>query len=1282
MANTEIIDKLVSEKALEDLKGLNTELARSYDEWERLLPKIQLATTEFDRLEKSTNELYGAIGMLNRLESENAALSKRVSDLHHQREKIEREVLNTEVQRQKMTQEGIKTEVQKRDSIAASIAAQKEGTRQMEEQTKATQGATDMLRRFIDETKALSEVDSSKVVGEYGKGALSYGNALQALTQQLDRTIGLQRGLTDEFKNGHVTEQQYNDAMTQLLLKQSEFKQSVELLTEAYNKNRDAKSGVYAFSGDAFAGLSDSAKLQAKSLVEMSAELNSVRTALKELDKQYRDGDVTIETYAEKKAQLKNAESDLSKAIKMQSRELQLNKEIANAAEGSYDSLSAKYSLMKMEINALGEAEAKDVERKRELEAAAKVLYERMNELQRATGKSQLQVGDYEIAAKSLKGELGRLNENLAVMILNGQKGSEAYNQMAKKAADLKKAISEADKEVNRISKSTKENENIFKRFTGVVNQYWAAILAGYKSFEKALSGYKDIMMSNIGTGREFQSAMDGLSNSLGYLKTSIATMDFSNLVNGLTNAYTVGKEVSLVLAELFERRNSFTLISKEEFAEIEELKIQMRDANTPLEERIKLGYEIEERTRAIGEMEKDIINQEIDGYKKLVKSQTDMTDAEVEYYIVYYENNRKQIKNAQELIDAEKELQKEQAARMTSNRSYAPMSSSTGKESEKEKSLKIQVELLRQSVNFSQEAYDTQKKYVDASKGFVDNYVKAEGKIRDNEKATSAALKMTIRARSGYEQQLTQKQEQELKKRMEEQNKYLKRTGALEQLEYKKSADYNEMLYKDTKLSYEKRGDALRAWIDDEIAIIETKSEWEQKQEGLTAEQKELIREKGLYEIYRLEMKYGEETKKLQEDRVKDELKRTNEAIAVRGEQINRAMNDELLLADKVYGEQIKLNINSEEEREKITRDYQKHRLEIIRMYNQRAFDEEVKMLEKSVESTDLGENEKRKIREHILKLQKENAKEVTDYEIQMTEYKIEEMETVEERFNKFMNDKRTQAVKGVWDQALELANSYYDNELSRIDELEKREREYWDGKLKAIDENVEAGLMSEETADAKRRIIEEDQAKREKELEQQRKDMQKRQAVWQKSNAMIQAAINTALAVTSAIATPPAPLGIALAAIVGAMGAAQIAMIASQSVPSYKEGTEGHPGGWARVGDGGRSEMVVLPSGGIWKTPATDTYTYLPKGTEVLPDFQAAFADMFSRPHVPYYDDNRGGFVFQHDDVLRKNTKEMNARLSAIDRSIRAIRANSVYNDRRAMMAYRFNKISRHGS
>lgn len=48
-------------------------------------------------------------------------------------------------------------------------------------------------------------------------------------------------------------------------------------------------------------------------------------------------------------------------------------------------------------------------------------------------------------------------------------------------------------------------------------------------------------------------------------------------------------------------------------------------------------------------------------------------------------------------------------------------------------------------------------------------------------------------------------------------------------------------------------------------------------------------------------------------------------------------------------------------------------------------------------------------------------------------------------------------------------------------------------------------------------------------------------------------------------------------LAGIAAAMGAAQIAVIASQPIPKYAKGTDSHKGGLAVVGDGGVPETIV---------------------------------------------------------------------------------------------------------
>ncbi|MEC3737051.1 tape measure protein [Bacillus safensis] len=52
----------------------------------------------------------------------------------------------------------------------------------------------------------------------------------------------------------------------------------------------------------------------------------------------------------------------------------------------------------------------------------------------------------------------------------------------------------------------------------------------------------------------------------------------------------------------------------------------------------------------------------------------------------------------------------------------------------------------------------------------------------------------------------------------------------------------------------------------------------------------------------------------------------------------------------------------------------------------------------------------------------------------------------------------------------------------------------------------------------------------------------------------------------------------------------------------PKYANGTNGHPGGPAILGDGGGPELYKTPSGHVGLSPGTDTLMNLPKGTQVL--------------------------------------------------------------------------------
>lgn len=96
-------------------------------------------------------------------------------------------------------------------------------------------------------------------------------------------------------------------------------------------------------------------------------------------------------------AQSENAAEleEVNQAIREAQRLTKLNTKLNNAAEGSYDRLSAQYALNRMRLNAMSKAEREATKEGRELESQTKDLYEEMKKLQAATGQHQLNVGNY-----------------------------------------------------------------------------------------------------------------------------------------------------------------------------------------------------------------------------------------------------------------------------------------------------------------------------------------------------------------------------------------------------------------------------------------------------------------------------------------------------------------------------------------------------------------------------------------------------------------------------------------------------------------------------------------------------------------------------------------------------------------------------------------------------------------------------------------------------------------------------------------------------------------------
>lgn len=183
------------------------------------------------------------------------------------------------------------------------------------------------------------------------------------------------------------------------------------------------------------------------------------------------------------------------------------------------------------------------------------------------------------------------------------------------------------------------------------------------------------------------------------------------------------------------------------------------------------------------------------------------------------------------------------------------------------------------------------------------------------------------------------------------------------------------------------------------------------------------------------------------------------------------------------------------------------------------------------------------------------------------------------------------------IQDGITSIMTDIYDARIKRVEEEQEANEEAGEKELERIEKLENSGAITKEEAEARKRAAEQATANKNKELEKKKEVLQQKQAKWEKANAISQSIIATSLAVIKALPN------LALALLVGSLGAGLLATIIAQPIPKYAKGTDNHPGGLAIVGDGGKHEAVVTDRG-AYITPNVPTLIDLPRRAKVIPD------------------------------------------------------------------------------
>ena len=263
--------------------------------------------------------------------------------------------------------------------------------------------------------------------------------------------------------------------------------------------------------------------------------------------------------------QAKVKKAELTAASREENQISKLLVEINNSAEGSYKRLSAQYRLNKIALNEMSKEQRECTKEGKRLETETKAIYEEMNRLQKATGKSQLQVGQYERALGNLVGVKTQYIE----VLTNAEKRTELFQGVL----------------------------NLLKSPLAIIIGLIGGLTAAFKLW--------------ISTAHETQQTGDSLDYQVAAwtggwerFKKAVSTVDFSGFIRGALDAASAGRNLKQVLDEMFERTSSTRLLRasmSEENAMLDEMAC---NTNLSYEERLKAADKYLENMKPIYEQE------------------------------------------------------------------------------------------------------------------------------------------------------------------------------------------------------------------------------------------------------------------------------------------------------------------------------------------------------------------------------------------------------------------------------------------------------------------------------------------------------------------------------------------------------------------------------------------------------------------------------------------------------------------------------------------------------
>ena len=334
---------------------------------------------------------------------------------------------------------------------------------------------------------------------------------------------------------------------------------------------------------------------------------------------------------------------------------------------------------------------------------------------------------DYADIMKKLNGsslnELAKAYSGLNRQIKNLVPGTQEFIEKSKQLRQVKARMDE----INSGIKGTNKTLDSLKGLLPKIGLATFFVAAG-----KALMKFaKDAVAQTQLIGDRWGQFTSGMSHAYNTFVADLTSgKGWRELIENMRESYKVGKEVAAMLDEIFERQNSLSLQEAEYNVEIEKNKQIMKDTSKTEEERLAAAEEAMRLERELANERKEIAAQEAEARKLELQDRTKMSDAELEFYIREYNQNRDILLQAQEYNAEVRRLEAAvKASRITAMwADNAVAIAAAGEQMERAR------QALQDYINTADEGLkrvaEMDAKYQLSNDELVDNYVKARVKM------------------------------------------------------------------------------------------------------------------------------------------------------------------------------------------------------------------------------------------------------------------------------------------------------------------------------------------------------------------------------------------------------------------------------------------------------------------------------------------------------------------------------------------------------------------------